>query len=160
MTTVIILSDTHTRNDITTKILKSNSYDIAIHAGDYECDLNYMMKNFDYFVKGNNDFDSQVSEQYFEIEGLKFYLQHGHLLGTYSDLDNDEYMEKIADNLNVDVIIHGHTHVTKITHLENNKYIINPGSTWLPRGSSKPSYLILSINNGKIVFETKLVMDL
>lgn len=160
MTRVIILSDTHTKNEITTRILESNSYDIAIHAGDYECDLNYMIKNFDYFVKGNNDFDSQVSEQYFEIEGFKFYLQHGHLLGTYSDLDNNEYMQEILDKLNVDVIIHGHTHISKITELKNNKYIINPGSTWLPRGNSKASYLILSINNGKIVFEPKLVTNL
>jgi hypothetical protein len=160
MKKIIILSDTHNKNDITDKILKSNTYDIAIHSGDYECDPNYMIKNFDYFVQGNHDFDKQPDELTFEIEGIKFHLQHGHLIGSYDQLDNNDYMSAIIDELKIDVIIHGHTHVTKVVSLDNNKYIINPGSTHLPRGASQASYLLATIDNGKINFEKKLVKEI
>lgn len=160
MKKLIILSDTHGNNQIVDKILKANEYDIAIHAGDYECDPNYMIKNFDFFVKGNNDFDNQKSELFFEIEGFKFYLQHGHLLGSYSDLDNKEYMTDVINKLNVDIIIHGHTHINKIVDLGNNKFIVNPGSTLIPRGQSKASYLLVAINKKKIEFEIKEVSEI
>ena len=119
-----------------------------------------MIKNFDYFVKGNCDIDNQKVELFFEIDGFKFNLQHGNLLGTYSDLDNNIYMSDIINELNVDIIIHGHTHVTKIIELNNNKYIVNPGSTILPRGLSQASYLIATIENNKITFEKKLVKEI
>lgn len=160
MKKLIILSDTHGNNKIIDNILKSHKYDISIHAGDYECDPNYMIKNFDFFVQGNHDFNNQEDEIYFEIEGIKFNLQHGHLLGSYSDLDNKDYMNDIINEMNVDVLIHGHTHITKIDKLKNNKYIINPGSTLRPRGTSQASYLLATINNGKITFEIKLVEDI
>ncbi|MGL6124931.1 MAG: metallophosphoesterase family protein [Metamycoplasmataceae bacterium] len=160
MKKLIILSDTHGNTKIIDKILNSNQYDIAIHAGDYECDTNYMIKHFDYVVRGNNDFDNTKSELYFEIEGLKFYLQHGHLIGSYSDLDNRIFMEEVIKKLDVDVIIHGHTHVTKIVNLENNKFIINPGSTLIPRGGSEASYLLATVDNDKIDFEVKFVKEI
>ena len=160
MKKLIILSDTHGNTSVIDKILKSNNYDIAIHAGDYECDVNYMIKNFDYFVKGNCDVSNQKSELFFELENKKFNLQHGHLLGTYEDLDDNIYMSDIINKLNVDIIIHGHTHITKITKLDNGKYIVNPGSTILPRGLSQASYLIAIIENGNITFEKKLVNEI
>ncbi len=157
MKKIIILSDTHGDNSIVDNILSLNKYDIAIHSGDYECDPNYMIKNFDYFVQGNHDFDKQNDKLTFEIEGIKFHLQHGHLIGSYDDLDNDDLMSNLINELNVDVIIHGHTHKTKVVKLDNQKYIVNPGSTRLPRGLTKASYLIATIDDGKIVFEKKLV---
>ncbi len=160
MKTLIILSDTHGKTLLVNKILNNNDYDIAIHAGDYECDVDYMIKKFDYFVSGNNDFDEQSNELYFNIEGISFYLQHGHLLGSHNDLDGFDYMSDIINRLNVDVLIHGHTHKTKVLELSNNKFIVNPGSTTFPRGTTEASYLIATIKNGKINFEIKLVKEL
>jgi hypothetical protein len=160
MKKIIILSDTHGNNDVMSRILKSNNYDIAIHSGDYECDPNYMIKNFDYFVQGNHDFHNQPNKLTFEIEGIKFHLQHGHLIGSYDDLDDNNYMSDIISALEIDVIIHGHTHKTKVVELDNNKYIVNPGSTILPRGTSEASYLLATIDNGKINFEIKLVKEI
>lgn len=159
-TKIIILSDTHKDTFIIDEILKNNDYDFSIHAGDYECSSDYMVKNFDYFVRGNNDFDNQVDELYFEIEGIKFYLQHGHMIGSYENLDDVNYMNDIINKLNVDVLIHGHTHKTKINKLKNNKFIVNPGSTILPRGNSEASYMVADIVDGKITFKIKFVEEI
>ena len=159
-TKIIILSDTHGNIKIIDKILKNNHYDVAIHSGDYECDVNYMIKNFDYFVKGNNDFDNQEDELNFKINGINFNLQHGHKLGSYDDLDNINYMGDIINKLNIDVLIHGHTHKTKVIKLKNNKFIVNPGSSTYPRGTTEASYLIGNIKDDKITFEIKKVKEL
>ncbi|MGL4251949.1 MAG: metallophosphoesterase family protein [Metamycoplasmataceae bacterium] len=157
MKKLIILSDTHGNNQLIDKILSSHEYDIAIHAGDYETDVNYMIKNFNYFVRGNNDFDAQKDEIYFEIEGIKFNLQHGQFIGSYNDLDNDDLMRNVLRKKKVDVLIHGHTHITKIVYFADRTFIINPGSIWLPRGGSKASYILATIHNGVIDFEVKFV---
>lgn len=153
MKKIIIFSDTHGNTKIIDTILKIESYDYAIHAGDYECDLKFIENNFDYHVAGNNDFDSNKNEIFFEIENIKFYLCHGHQLGTYSALDNPDYMHKYLDEFDVDVIIHGHTHINKIWEFKNNKFIVNPGSTTYPRGKSKASYIKAIVDNDKIKFE-------
>lgn len=152
MKKILILSDTHGNTDIIEQILDNESYDIAIHAGDYECDLKFIKKYFDYHVGGNNDFDSNQKELFFEIENKKFYLAHGHQLGSYLDLDTKSYMEKYLNQFDVDVLIHGHTHINKIWNF-NNKFIVNPGSTTYPRGKTKSSYIRAIIKDDKLQFE-------
>ncbi|MGL4343136.1 MAG: metallophosphoesterase family protein [Metamycoplasmataceae bacterium] len=155
MKKIIIISDSHANNYDIELILKNNTYDYAISAGDYETNLAFIEKNFDFHVKGNNDFDSNKNEIFFEIEGIKFYLQHGHLMGNYFQLDNYDFMSPKLKELDVDVIIHGHTHIPKIWKVNDNQFIINPGSITYPRGNSNPCYIIGYIEKNNVSFEIK-----
>ena len=154
MKKIIVLSDTHGDNSIINQILKSQEYDLAIIAGDYTCDSSFINQKFNYVVRGNNDFDANPDELYFEIEGIKFYLCHGHLIGSYSQLDNYDYMGKVLKDKKVDIIIHGHTHVSKIFEYEYG-LVINPGSTTYPRGGTRKSFGLIEINNQKV--ECKII---
>lgn len=156
MKKIIIFSDTHGDQKKLKSILDLEDYDYAIHAGDYECDLNFIKEHFDFHVGGNNDFDNNQKEIFFEIENIKFYLQHGHLMGNYFQLDNKSYMEPFLKQLDVDIIIHGHTHINKVWNF-GTKFIINPGSLTYPRGGTKSSYIlgIIDSNKEKINFEIK-----
>ena len=64
------------------------------------------------------------------VDDLKLYLTHGHL---YSYSKNHKF-----DN---GILIYGHEHIPYIKK-ENNMIYICVGSISLPRGGSKPSYLI------------------
>lgn len=149
MKKIIVLSDTHGDVNIIENILSENEYDYSVIAGDYVCNSSYINSKFDFVVRGNNDFDTNKDEIFFEIEGIKFCLQHGHLIGSYWHLDNYEYMKNVLDNKDVDVLIHGHTHISKIFEYERG-LVINPGSTTYPRGNSKKSYAIITIDNKKV----------
>lgn len=149
MNKIIVLSDTHGDNKIINKILDENEYDYAIIAGDYTCDPSFINKRFQFVVKGNNDFDNNKDEIFFEIDGISFCLQHGHLIGSYPQLDDYNFMKKVLYEKNVDILIHGHTHISKIFEYEKG-LVINPGSTTYPRGRSKKSYAIIVIDNKNV----------
>ena len=148
-TTIIVLSDSHGDNKIIDKILTNNHYDYAIIAGDYTCDPNFINQRFDYVVRGNNDFDANPDELTFEIAGFKFHLQHGHLIGSYFQLDNYQYMHQVLKEKKVDILIHGHTHVSKIFDYSEG-IVLNPGSPTFPRGGTKKSYAKITIQGTKI----------
>ena len=70
-----------------------------------------------------------------DVDNKKLYLTHGHL---YSYSKNKKF--------NNGILIYGHEHIPYIKK-ENNMIYICVGSISLPRGNSKPSYLIY--NNHK-----------
>lgn len=146
---IIVLSDTHGDTKIIEKILKNNKYDYSVIAGDFQCDDFFIKKYFDFAVKGNNDWNSDLPDQInFEIDGVRFFLEHGHLTGSYFQLDNYEFMKKQLNSRNVDIYIHGHTHVCKIFEYENG-IVLNPGSTTFPRGGTNKSFAIIEIDDNK-----------
>ncbi|CAC13475.1 conserved hypothetical protein [Mycoplasmopsis pulmonis] len=158
-TTILIISDIHGDLKTLEKILKSQSYDYAISAGDHLLSYDLMQKYFDFFVAGNNDFDQARTSLDFEIMGKKIHLEHGHLIGSYNQLINSKFMEKVLKNSSFDILIYGHSHMNLLTKYED-KIAINPGSISLPRFSSQKSFAILTIANNKMNVEFKNVETL
>lgn len=150
MVTIIVISDSHGDVKVIDHILNSNEYDYAIMAGDYTCSPDFINQRFDYVVQGNNDFDDNPTELFFEIAGFKFYLQHGHLIGSYFQLDNYDFMHKVLKRLDVDILIHGHTHISKIFEYPEG-IVLNPGSPSYPRGGSGASYAKIILDGNKVV---------
>ncbi|MDJ1646174.1 metallophosphoesterase family protein [Mycoplasma phocimorsus] len=151
MTTFIILSDNHGDLQVISDILSSEKYDIAIHLGDYLCESSFMKKHFDFYVAGNNDFDFNAKESYeLEIEGLRISLQHGHLIGSYEQLEDVNFMINYANKYKIDILMFGHTH-TPLLFTNKSVTLINPGSTSLPRFGSKSGYVLLTLNEKMIV---------
>ena len=151
ITTILVISDTHSNNNIISYLTKNIPHDYSVIAGDFESDDSFILEHINYIVRGNNDWNSSFPDELnFEIEGIKFHLEHGHLTGNYFQLDNYKYMHKKLIKSNCDVFIHGHTHIPKIFEYEEG-IVINPGSTTYPRGGSSSSYAIITIDNNKNV---------
>lgn len=149
MTKILVFSDPHGNKKAIESILKDANYDISMCCGDYLVDINYMKQNIDLFVLGNNDWDDHHSDIDIKIEGLTIHMEHGHMIGSYSQLNDKNYMKNYLTSTNYDVLLIGHTHIPLI-HSYNNKAIINPGSCAYPRNNSRPSYVILSIDKKNI----------
>ena len=90
-------------------------------------------------VQGNCDgyednellcFDNSKKSQVFEVDGLIFYLMHGHLFNNYLSTIDNTY------------ILCGHTH-----RYNMEGTIINPGSVGMPRGGNNHTCIIYNNKN-------------
>src|SRR3712207_5329465 len=80
---LLILSDSHQSIDRLNKLvgLIEDEVDIIIHAGDNYRDAIFLRERTKkpiIAVVGNCDFESADREISFELEGVKFFLTHGH----------------------------------------------------------------------------------
>lgn len=151
---ILIISDIHSNVKIMNKIIFSNKVDIKIYLGDFQISLKEQKKLtllFDYIVPGNCDYSGLTEHtQIIEIDKLKILLTHGHFFpGLTSRIDFDQLF-KIANKNKVDLILHGHDHISS-KEKKGNIIRFNPGSTTFPKGGTKASYGLLEIVNGKII---------
>ena len=85
-----------------------------------------------------------------ECHGFKIVVVHGSPMEIDEYLFEDkEYLSRIAEVINEDVVICGHTHVPYYTKV-NNKHFVNAGSVGKPKhGDSQSTYAIVEIKDGK-----------
>ncbi|CAM9100441.1 metallophosphoesterase [Mycoplasma marinum] len=155
MKKILAISDNHGNKKIVDKILSIEEYDLAIHLGDSEFDSKWANSRFDYAVEGNNDFNGLPLEIKFTFEGLNFLIMHGHTRGIYVH-NWDNLPIKIAKQENIDVLIHGHSHIPYIIE-KQGVFTSCPGSTTIPRTSDGPTYSVYTIKNRKIYGEIKSI---
>lgn len=143
MPSVLIISDSHGWTDEVNEIKKKyeNQVDNMIHCGDSELDFDEEpMHNF-MKVAGNCDFDSRYPDELdFEVQGLKFFITHGHLHQVKLSLMPIAYR---AEELGAKIICHGHSHIAGVWQV-GDQVIINPGSIRLPRVRKEKTYAIAS----------------
>lgn len=65
-----------------------------------------------------------------DTQSDKIFATHGHLYNEF----------KLPPSGTGNIIVHGHTHIAQIKHLENGIVIFNPGSISLPKGESGKSF--------------------
>lgn len=155
---VLIVSDTHGRNDNFLKVLeKEMPVDMVIHCGDTEGG-EYTIASAAgcgaYIVCGNNDFFSELPKELdLEIEGYRVWVTHGH--NYYVSMGN-ETIKSVARQRGFDMVIYGHTHRPLVDE-EDDLIALNPGSLSYPRQSDRrPSYIIMKIDEyGDATFEVK-----
>lgn len=147
MKKIVIMSDNHgdmyTLTDI--KVLEDDA-DYYIHCGDSEF---YSLQGLDGFVavKGNNDWNLDLPETArLDIEGRHLLITHGQYFGYF---DCEKKMIQFLKKYNGDVLISGHTHMP-LAKEENGLWLINPGSTSWPRGGSKRSYAVVTIDDKNV----------
>lgn len=127
----IIFSDSHRSfNPMVRAMEKEGRVDLIIHAGDVLSDVEdlkimYPRHNIVY-VRGNNDFwDNSVTEdRFFNLDGVKIFLTHGHNYGVKYSLAK---LIKHAKELGADLCIFGHTH-TALNERTGGITLFNPGS--------------------------------
>lgn len=140
MAKALIMSDTHGLTEEVVRVTNSFSSDIIFHCGDFcvEKDLDPFNKMI--MVKGNCDFDPNVSdEQIMEWEGIRFFITHGHLYNVNYSLLHLTYRAK---ELKADVALFGHTHYPLCTE-SDGLILVNPGSLKEPRGYTIPTFVEL-----------------
>ena len=152
---VLIVSDTHRRNENDIKVLERVSpVDMVIHCGDIEGSEYLIAESAGcpvQMVVGNNDFFSDLPrEKEFHIGKYKVWLTHGH--NCYVSMSN-ENLKHEARMRGVDVVMYGHTH-RPVVDIEDDIIAVNPGSLTYPRQDNrKPSYIIMDLDReGKAHF--------
>lgn len=144
---VIVVSDTHKKNDGFYKVVEMHHPDMVIHCGDaegYEEEFARAVKCPLKIVLGNNDFFSDLPrEQEFNIGKYRIWLTHGH---NYYVSMNPELIKKEAIARRMDIVIYGHTH-RPMVDVGEDVIAINPGSLSYPRQEGRrPSYIIMEID--------------
>ncbi len=141
---VLIVSDTHRKNENFFKVLQMHKPDMIIHCGDAEgsegvlsqaaaCPLN--------IVLGNNDFFSELPRELeLEVGKYKVWVTHGH--NYYVSVGN-EWIKEEAEERGVDIVCYGHTH-KPVVDTGGRVIAVNPGSLSYPRQDGRrPSYIIM-----------------
>ena len=143
---IILASDNHGDLESIEKILLQHpDADLYLHAGDSQR-LDFEMSPFR-VVKGNNDWGLDYPESIIvDTPAGKIYVTHGNKILPYNFND--------LKNKGVRLIVRGHSHVPKIEEREG-VYIVNPGSTSLPRGRSNGTYMVVEIKNNQYDFWIK-----
>jgi len=92
------------------------------------------MKDIIIAIRGNCDaeidqtvLDFPISDDYkiLEVDGIKWYLTHGHVNERLPEIGSD------------DILFNGHTH-----KYELSRNFINPGSVSIPRGNPEHTYIV------------------
>ena len=159
---ILIISDTHRRNENLFKILDTiEKPDMLIHCGDVEGSEYTISQCVDCpveMVAGNNDFFCDLPrEREFWLGDYKVWLTHGH--NYYVSMGN-EMIKQEAVAKGVDIVIYGHTHRPVIEE-EDTVIAINPGSLAYPRQEGrKASYIIMNLEeDGAVNFELHYIED-
>ena len=142
---ILIVSDTHRKNDNYLKILSRQDHlDMVIHCGDVEGSEYAISQAADcpvIMVSGNNDFFSELPrESAVDIGGKKVWITHGH---NYYVSMSVETLKQEARSRGADVVMFGHTHKPYL-EIEEDLVTLNPGSLSYPRQEGrKPSFAIM-----------------
>ena len=144
---VLIVSDTHRKNDNYFNVLNMHRPDFVVHCGDSEGSEYALTQAADCPVKiilGNNDFFSELPRELeFNIGQYKVWVTHGH--NYYVSMGN-ENIKREAIARGVDIVMYGHTH-KPVVDIDDEVIAINPGSLSYPRQDGhKPSYIIMEID--------------
>lgn len=138
---ILICSDNHgDQNVLLEMVNKHNDCDYYWHLGDSEFfDINDLYPFIS--VKGNNDYLDLPISRIINLKEHNFLLIHGTGL-TYYGYDE---LIKLTKKKNCDVLVFGHTHIPYDDVIDDIK-VINPGSCYHNRNLSKPSYIIMNID--------------
>lgn len=147
---LLIVSDTHRRNDNYFSLVREIEPDLIIHCGDSEGCEYALTEAADcpvHLVSGNNDFFSELPRELnLEIEGYRFWVTHGH--NYYVSMGNERIVGE-ARARGVDVVLYGHTH-RPIVEKHGNILAINPGSLSYPRQEGhRPTYVLLTVEKDR-----------
>jgi uncharacterized protein len=163
MTRVVIMSDSHGLTKEIIEIKEREKADYIFHCGDSELsETAEELKNV-ITVAGNCDFYGDFpSEQKKVINGLTFFVVHGHLHNVKMNLMNLTYR---AEEMHADIVCFGHSHIASAEKI-GEKLFLNPGSIRLPRLRKEKTYAVLTWESRQAIdvnfytFEGKKVEEL
>jgi hypothetical protein len=152
MKKIVVMSDNHGNQTSMKKVKELESdADYYIHCGDSEARRQDDLRGW-ICVAGNNDWGLDLpKESILEIEGRRIFITHGQFFGYFN---REEKMLYTLEENDCTVLLSGHTHMP-MAYNEDNYYLINPGSTDLPRGGSHRSYAVIYMDKDNIEVQFK-----
>jgi len=147
---VFIVSDSHGLTKELIEIKQRHAQEAAafIHCGDSELSSGCAELEPFIYVGGNCDFDRNFAkERTEEIQGIRFFITHGHLYNVKMTLMNLYYR---AQEVGAKVVCFGHSHIAG-AEMINGILFINPGSILLPRMRKERTYASLQIESGQAI---------
>lgn len=143
---IVVVSDSHGRIEILKQILDTHpDADAYIHCGDLELPDTYFPQFIR--VKGNNDYYADVPyEIVTHVNDLKVLITHSH---QYTYFHRQQQLAKKAERLGCRLVCYGHTHVFNDDVVEGVQFV-NPGSCWINRDGTKPSYAVVTFEQEQI----------
>ncbi|WP_099189378.1 metallophosphoesterase family protein [Tepidibacter mesophilus] len=142
-----VIGDTHRNYKYIDKAIDYlKECELILHTGDNFQDSKYINKitGVDTIgIRGNCDFENVEDEIVFDVKGYRIFLCHGHKYDIKYSLRS---IKRRALELNVDIVIFGHSHIP-LNYKEDNILFLNPGSTALPRGNSDRQFVIINIGD-------------
>lgn len=152
---ILVVSDTHRKNDNYFTVLEMHRPDLVIHCGDAEGSEYALTQAADcpvQIVLGNNDFFSDLPRELeLNVGPYKVWVTHGHNYYVYM---NNETIKREAIARGMDIVMYGHTHRPMID-MDDEVIAINPGSLSYPRQEGhRPSYIIMEIDREEEVHFT------
>ncbi|WP_047985013.1 metallophosphoesterase [Ornithinibacillus californiensis] len=140
MTKVVIMSDSHGLTEEIDIIKERESANVIFHCGDSELSEQAEELNGVFTVAGNCDFNGRFpNELKKDIDGLTFFVVHGHLHNVKMNLMNLSYR---AEEEKADIVCFGHSHVAGAEKV-GDRLFLNPGSIRLPRMRAEKTYAVL-----------------
>lgn len=144
---ILVVSDTHRKNENYFTVLNMHKPDMVIHCGDSEGSEYAITQAADcpvQIVTGNNDFFSDLPRELeLNIGSYKVWVTHGHNYYVYM---GNEHIKREAIARGMDIVMYGHTH-KPVIDIGDDVIAINPGSLSYPRQDGhKPSYIIMEID--------------
>ncbi len=154
---ILTISDTHGCFERFYKACKWEKPDVVLFSGDCSSDaleMEYIFPEIKfYIVRGNCDYDDYKTkdEMTIELEGVKFFLTHGHIYSVKRDYSR--IVEKGYEE-GADVVVFGHTHNPDyVVDTLKNITLFNPGAV-LNR-----SYGVIEIEKSKKIKFTHKNLD-
>lgn len=150
---VLIVSDTHRKNENYFKALERVKPDLVIHCGDAEGG-EYVLSNAAacpvQIVLGNNDFFSYLPRELeLELGSFKVWVTHGH---NYYVSMGSEVIKREARARGFDIVMYGHTHKPSVDR-QGGVIAVNPGSLSYPRQEGRrPSYVVMEVEGERADF--------
>lgn len=143
---VLIVSDTHRKNENYFQVVNREKPDMVIHCGDAEGSEYALTEAAGcpvYIVLGNNDFFSNLPRELdLEIGPYKVWVTHGH---NYYVSMGSEHIKREALVRGVDIVMYGHSH-RPVVEKSGNVTAVNPGSLSYPRQEGRrPSYVVMEL---------------
>lgn len=144
---VLIVSDTHRKNENYFELVRRQKPDMVIHCGDAEGSEYALTEAADcpvYIVLGNNDFFSQLPRELeLKLGPYNVWVTHGHNYYVYM---NSEHIKREALARGMDVVLYGHTH-RPVIDKSGGVIAVNPGSLSYPRQENhRPSYVVMELD--------------
>jgi len=156
---ILLVSDTHGKEENFEKVLKLEKPDFLCHMGDLEGSEDHFREITKCplaMVSGNNDFWTDLNpEVIFELQGFRIFMTHGHYYYAHS---GNEQLKSAGRRNGADIVLFGHTHRPTL-EIDEDIIVANPGSLTYPRQEKRrPSYMVLDLEKGKVPkFETKFL---
>jgi len=156
MKKIAVMSDNHGDPDAMDFIRELEpDADFYVHCGDSEASDIHVLDGY-IAVAGNNDWYLKLPKYAkFKCEDIWVLVTHGQFYGYF---DREKKMAGDLKHQKCQLLLSGHTHMPNVSMYKNLTFV-NPGSTSWPRGGSKRSYAVITVDGTNIEAEIKSLED-